>query len=957
MLPVFTNLFRSIAAAKPKPLSVGLVISITSGSGYMGSTYTVNTNNPGQWYADGAPISGATSANYTMTSDQEGKAIYFVANSIESNRIRMFTPDQISSIIGWWDASATSTFTLVSNAVSQWNSRVGTINLFQTTAGSRPTWSATGRNGAPAVSTNLTSPGSLLNYSDTTGFPSGAANCHMFALAYNVENSTTWKSLSMVNGRFYGKGNTGTPAVTVPGGAAYDNKAEESWVEQDRIVSWAMTPTRTLINVDGEINGTQLNNTFSTTGTSTMFQSPTGSQFWRGSVQDWIMFGSDLPVYQRQQVEGYLAHKWGYTSRLPIEHPFKYVAPRATLVVYVSSGNGYAGSTFTASKSGGQWYVDDVAISGATGQSYVMTNANEGKTLTYKVGAEVSNAIKLFVPSDISGVVLWLDASDSSTIVMDGSNRVSQWSSKVGSIVLNQATVANQPIYNATGRNGKPTIGKNGATHMTFSSTTGLPLGGADSYASVVAYHDSTNHSGWLELCRWGQGSSGKARSHALANPAEMVSMTGVASSWEVVSSVSWLNADRIVSSYISGAGASLHVDGAISANASITTTFNTIDSPAYFFSWYATNTAGDSWPGSCQEYIVFDRKVSITERQRLEGYQAAKWGLQGLLPTNHPYKNSPPTKDLFIYVGIGSGYTGSTYYTTGTGGQWYVDEIATGNTSEAYVLTYADEGKSLTYRIGATISNAIKLFTPNQISGLAFWLDAYDESTMTKDGSGNLETWASKVGSVSVTQATLANRPVWKATGRNGMPTVDNAGGTRGMTFASLTGIPAGTSTSHVFATAYHDSTTSVWQPIWLQGTHTTTGGGRTIYKAGSNNNVLATTMGASNDTFGTLNWNNVDRIVSAAFADGNAVRLNVDGTSTVTNTASWNTTVSTAYLMMSPAEGRYWAGSMQEIMIYNRELSAIERQQVEGYKAAKWNLRGQLPNDHPYKINAPRV
>jgi hypothetical protein len=31
------------------------------------------------------------------------------------------------------------------------------------------------------------------------------------------------------------------------------------------------------------------------------------------------------------------------------------------------------------------------------------------------------------------------------------------------------------------------------------------------------------------------------------------------------------------------------------------------------------------------------------SERQRLEGYVAHKWGLSPLLPADHPYKNAPP--------------------------------------------------------------------------------------------------------------------------------------------------------------------------------------------------------------------------------------------------------------------------------------------------------------------------
>lgn len=44
----------------------------------------------------------------------------------------------------------------------------------------------------------------------------------------------------------------------------------------------------------------------------------------------------------------------------------------------------------------------------------------------------LSNQSRAFVPTDISGLALWLDASDASTLTLDGSNNVSQWNDKSG---------------------------------------------------------------------------------------------------------------------------------------------------------------------------------------------------------------------------------------------------------------------------------------------------------------------------------------------------------------------------------------------------------------------------------------------------------------------------------------------------------------------------------------------
>lgn len=62
-----------------------------------------------------------------------------------------------------------------------------------------------------------------------------------------------------------------------------------------------------------------------------------------------------------------------------------------------------------------------------------------------------------WTPAQLSPA-LWLDASDSSTITLNGSN-VSQWRDKSGNARnADQATAAYQPTYTATGLNNKPAI-------------------------------------------------------------------------------------------------------------------------------------------------------------------------------------------------------------------------------------------------------------------------------------------------------------------------------------------------------------------------------------------------------------------------------------------------------------------------------------------------------------------
>ena len=50
------------------------------------------------------------------------------------------------------------------------------------------------------------------------------------------------------------------------------------------------------------------------------------------------------------------------------------------------------------------------------------------------------------------------------------------------------------------------------------------------------------------------------------------------------------------------------------------------------------------TWLGPVYEIIAFDNVLSTTERQKVEGYLAYKYGLQGVLPSTHPYRSTRPT-------------------------------------------------------------------------------------------------------------------------------------------------------------------------------------------------------------------------------------------------------------------------------------------------------------------------
>ena len=47
------------------------------------------------------------------------------------------------------------------------------------------------------------------------------------------------------------------------------------------------------------------------------------SEFFNGSIYEFIIYSGSLPTNTRQILEGYLAHKHSLESELPTDHPYK----------------------------------------------------------------------------------------------------------------------------------------------------------------------------------------------------------------------------------------------------------------------------------------------------------------------------------------------------------------------------------------------------------------------------------------------------------------------------------------------------------------------------------------------------------------------------------------------------------------------------------------------------------
>ena len=60
-------------------------------------------------------------------------------------------------------------------------------------------------------------------------------------------------------------------------------------------------------------------------------------------------------------------------------------------------------------------------------------------------------------------------------------------------------------------------------------------------------------------------------------------------------------------------------------------------------FTGTLTPALGGAMRGYIYEIIVFNTTISNEDKQKVEGYLAWKWGIQGSLSTAHPYYLAPP--------------------------------------------------------------------------------------------------------------------------------------------------------------------------------------------------------------------------------------------------------------------------------------------------------------------------
>jgi hypothetical protein len=240
-------------------------------------------------------------------------------------------------------------------------------------------------------------------------------------------------------------------------------------------------------------------------------------------------------------------------------------------------------------------------------------------------------------------------------------------------------------------------------------------------------------------------------------------------------------------------------------------------------------------------------------------------------------------------------------------------------------------------------VSAPLAAFDPSSVPGLVQWLDADDPATFTLVGS-QVSQWRDKSGTARhVSQATEAARPTLTT----------NYGGRSAVTFGAsqfLFGTPGIIATRMSVFVVFDETTRVTGGALWLAypasgndyqalnhgALFIHEGGVPFRFSASSNLSVPNTLLNDAN-AFGK-------RLATMVANGNNVADLYIDSHATNTDTSYTNSTVPSAGISIGArylgGHSNGFRGHVLEVLVYNRNVDAVERRAIERYLATKWNL-----------------
>ncbi|MBT7650728.1 MAG: hypothetical protein HN553_07115, partial [Opitutae bacterium] len=542
-------------------------------------------------------------------------------------------------------------------------------------------------------------------------------------------------------------------------------------------------------------------------------------------------------------------------------------------------------------------------------------------------------AKKLFSPTEVSNMNLWLDASGLTSAT-------DTWDDASGN--ANHAT-----------KNGSPSIvsGSNGLSVMRYSGTTG-------EYHSFPRMTDIRTVF-WV-LKKTGSNANMIMLGDSASGNTYNLHPNGSSGMW----SASYADSSVIGgTTKINGStmdGTSTGIPSTFSV-VSLKTTGNVTASNFSNDRELVQSGVNRVFEGDLGELLIFNTALSDSDIAKIEGYLAHKWGLSGALASSHPHKLGAPTSA-----------SGSPEYITDTpfGSGKAVDladghvEVSTGESEDTF-----DGGSAFsvsawvkgwpTESYAPFVSKGAKFPNPADVPSLKLWLDSGDTSTMDKgtslgasgppqNNNDNVKYWGDKSGNGH--HATSSNSPKYLHNQINGFPAVH----TQGAWFTvadSATAFDAWDSMTFFITWKWNGG------DYWHAGLRKHNGGNgngqsngfsfdRMNIGAGQSTALWWGTGSGATRLTGTRSMDGYDPKIITVRYDGSSNNLKYyqNGNYTGRQHTSIQSSFASNNHPLSFGNKFYWG----ELLIFRNALSDTDREYVEGYLGQKWNLAGFFPSSH---------
>jgi len=258
-------------------------------------------------------------------------------------------------------------------------------------------------------------------------------------------------------------------------------------------------------------------------------------------------------------------------------------------------------------------------LSGSMGSLSLISSAINQWSVISNFSANV-----IWTPEQLS-TSAWFDASDTSTVIAGGSSNVYQWNDKSGNgNDVTQTTGSQQPLTGTRTMNGFNVIEFLDTSDQLLAIDSSLATFTEPEILCVVEFDTD----GYLMDSFNGDRGAIRRSGGSLST----VTQAGQTNTGVPIST----DPTMIYCNY-NTSGGFLAVDGATPA--SIAGTYNTIEGLT-LGSWSGHVTV--FFNGIIGEFIITSG-LSTGDRQKIEGYLSHKWGLEGNLPSSHPYKSFAP--------------------------------------------------------------------------------------------------------------------------------------------------------------------------------------------------------------------------------------------------------------------------------------------------------------------------